>query len=310
MGGQAFEMPFVGTIKGDKIEGSFSGQFGEMAITGERKKSENLVGDWEFNMTVGGGGGGMGMEMQFVIDSTFSKNDEGAYTATWDQQMQPMEGAEAPEGGFGPPGGGMGTMDVKISNIKLEGNKLTFTQNVSMGDMAFASDFSGTIEGDAITGTLSSEMGGDIPLTGKRKTADPLSGNWAFEMNFSGGGAGGGGGMGMDMQFVIDATFSKDDAGAYTATWDQQMKPAEGADAAEGGFGPPGGGMGGMGAMEVTVSDIKLDGNKLTFTREVSMGDTPFQSDFSGTIEGDTITGTISSEMTGEIPLTGKRKAE
>lgn len=323
-GGQSFEMPFEGTIKGDKIEGKFASSFGggDMVATATRKATVKLEGDWAFEMELGGGGGGMGMQMKFLIDSTFTKGADGKYTATWDQKMQPMEGAEGPGGGFGPPGGGMGSFEVKISDIQLEGKKLSFTQNVNMGQMAFESKFSGTVEGDTITGALTSEQG-DMPLSGKRKSADLLSGTWSIETTSMGmGGRPGGGAPGgaapdgaaaAPRTRTVELTFTKGEDGAYAGEWKQQMPAGAGAGAGPGGGAGP---MGNMGAMETKIIDITLDGNKVSFTRSMTMGEMSFNTVYTGTIEDGAMTGTMTRSGGGmgggmgggETPFTAKFK--
>lgn len=47
---------------------------------------------------------------------------------------------------------------------------------------------------------------------------------------------------------------------------------------------------------ENTITDLKFEGGKLTFTRKSKMGDREFESKYTGTVEGDQIKGTFSSE--------------
>jgi hypothetical protein len=46
-----------------------------------------------------------------------------------------------------------------ISNMKLEGNKLTFTRKSKMGEMEFEMTYEGAVEGDQIKGKSTSERG-------------------------------------------------------------------------------------------------------------------------------------------------------
>ena len=56
---------------------------------------------------------------------------------------------------------------------------------------------------------------------------------------------------------------------------------------------------------EMKMSDIKLDGNKLSFTRTMGPGGSPLA--FKGEIDGDKIEGNYTHEEIGELKCTGKR---
>ncbi len=55
------------------------------------------------------------------------------------------------------------------------------------------------------------------------------------------------------------------------------------------------------------ISDVKVDGNTLTFKREISFGDMPMTLDYTATVDGNTLTGTASSSF-GPTPITGTRQ--
>ncbi|MBN2589999.1 MAG: hypothetical protein JXA96_09060 [Sedimentisphaerales bacterium] len=309
-GGGAMTSTFTGTFEGDKIEGTISGDYGELTLTGSREASgavpaaaTGLVGAWEFVTTFGD------MGMEFKADATFTKAADGKYSCTW--KSQPMEG------GMGGQGGGMPEITITISDIKLDGEKLTFVQNVDMGGMGgMISNFSGTLKGDKIEGALASEMGESKSVATRKKGAvttpaaggDALTGNWELTMNM------GDMGMGMAMEFNIKSTITKDAAGKYAMTWEQTMS---------------GGDMGGMGGgmpqPAVTISDIKLDGEKLTFTQKVSFGDMgggmggpdggmEMTSKFTGTVKNNVMEGKMVGEDNGmgmgamEFTVKGSKK--
>jgi hypothetical protein len=71
-------------------------------------------------------------------------------------------------------------------------------------------------------------------------------------------------------------------------------------------MGRPGGG-GGGGAREVEITDGKIDGNKITFSMAMGMGERSMTFTFTGTVTGDTMEGTMTTAR-GENPFTGKRK--
>ena len=57
-------------------------------------------------------------------------------------------------------------------DITLEGNKLSFTQSTSFGERTTESKFTGTVEGDAITGTMARGNGGDDHAPEKARGED------------------------------------------------------------------------------------------------------------------------------------------
>jgi len=71
--------------------------------------------------------------------------------------------------------------------------------------------------------------------------------------------------------------------------------------------GRPGGGGGGGGTREVEITDGKIDGNNITFSMAMGMGERSMTFTFTGTVTGDTMEGTMSTAR-GENPFTGTRK--
>ena len=302
MGGMMMEdRQFTGTINGDAIELTSSSDFGEMTYKGKRKATTPVLeGDWEFKMSMGDGG----MGMEFNIKSTITKDAEGKYSMTWDQQMTPPEGME----GMEPGGGGFPSPEIKIEDIKLEGNKLTFVQKVSFGDMGgmgpggdMVFNFTGSVEGDKIEGTLAGDDSGmgmgpmEFTLTGQRKaaaakTATGLEGDWTFVTTF--------GDMGMELR--ADVTFKKAADGTYSGTWIALPMEDMGGMV-----------MGDMPQPKVTISDIKLDGDKVTFIQKVDLSEMgmggEIVSNYTGTLKGDKIEGVMSSDR-GESTSIGTRK--
>ena len=92
----------------------------------------------------------------FKSDWTVAEAD-GAWTL--DMKDQPMEGGP---GGDGPP------PESTISNLKVDGGKLTFDRALDMGGQKMNISYDVTVEGDAMTGTANSDFG-PIPIAGTRK---------------------------------------------------------------------------------------------------------------------------------------------
>ncbi|KPJ90878.1 MAG: hypothetical protein AMS18_09805 [Gemmatimonas sp. SG8_17] len=57
--------------------------------------------------------------------------------------------------------------DSEITNGSIEGNKISFTLVMTMGDRTMEMVYSGTVEGDTITGTMQTPRG-EQPWTAKR----------------------------------------------------------------------------------------------------------------------------------------------
>ncbi len=316
MGGGEMVSNFVGTLKDDTIDGKLTSAdngmgMGPMEFTlkGKKKAAEKpavatatapagLEGDWEFVTTFGD----MGMELRANVN--FKKDADGKYSCTW--KGIPMEGMGGPGGA-----GAMPQPTVTISDIKLDGDKVTFVQKVDLSAMQMGemtSNYSGTLKGDKIDGAFTSDMGesksigirkkaAETPVSAVSAGSDPLLGDWQFTMSFGGGD----GGMG-NREFIINSTFTKKDDGTYAATWERQVTEGQR------GFGGGGGGFGGGEPPAVVIKDIKLNGNKLTFVQSINFNGQEMASNFSGTIENGKITGTMTSDMMGEMPITGIKK--
>ena len=106
----------------------------------------------------------------------------------------------------------------------------------------------------------------------------PVAGTWATEAKTDFG------------TFKSNWTVAETD-GAYTV--DVADVPMEGAPG-----GPP---------PESTISDVKVDGNALTFKRELKMDQGPMTLSYTVTVDGDTMSGEANSDF-GPIPITGTRQ--
>lgn len=74
--------------------------------------------------------------------------------------------------------------------------------------------------------------------------------------------------------------------------------PPEGGDAQGPGGGPP---------PESTISDVMVDGNTLTFKRELKLDQGPMTLSYTAMVDGDTMTGQAHTDF-GPIPITGTRQ--
>ena len=106
--------------------------------------------------------------------ATEAKSDFGTFKSTWtvadnngtytvDVKDAPPEGG-AGGGDGGPPAPSKST----ISDVKVDGNKLTFKRELVMGDMTIDLNYDVTVDGNAMSGTTHSSFG-DIPITGTKQ---------------------------------------------------------------------------------------------------------------------------------------------
>lgn len=159
----------------------------------------------------------------------------------------------------------------ELKEITFEDGKLSFTQTRTNRDgQTSESKFTGTITDGVLTGTMSGGRG-DYELTGKRAPRMPRAvGQW--EMKYT-----------MGTREITSTLIIKADA--------------EGNLSAE----MPGG------RGETVISDLALENrNELSFKRVSKFQEREFESTFTGTLQGNEITGTFKSER-GESPVTGTR---
>jgi hypothetical protein len=160
-----------------------------------------------------------------------------------------------------------GVIDLK--DVKFEENKLSFVQTVRFGDNEFTSNFTGTIEEGKLTGSLSSDRG-ESKVEGQRGPRIPRAvGNW--EMKFKIG----------EREVTTTLVVKSDKERQLTGEWQSQWG-------------------------EHVVSDVAYERGNLAFKRKSKFQEREFESTFEGTIRGNTLTGTLKSEM-GEIPVEGSR---
>ncbi len=67
------------------------------------------------------------------------------------------------------------------------------------------------------------------------------------------------------------------------------------------------GGGGGGGPQSFEISNGTIDGNSFSFTVTLSFGGNSFEQSYSGTITGETLSGTVQGGRGGGQPFTGKR---
>jgi hypothetical protein len=149
-----------------------------------------------------------------------------------------------------------------LSDITLENGKVKFVRTISFGDQEMKTTYEGTVEGGKIKGKGQSHFGEftfEGTLQGEAKTgADAIVGKWRMSV------------MMPEHEIVEKLTITKNADGTLAGKWEGRRG-------------------------ESTISDVKFEAGKLTFTRTGRFGDREFTSTFEGTVEGDNIKGVFSS---------------
>jgi hypothetical protein len=156
-----------------------------------------------------------------------------------------------------------------LSNVKFQDGKLTFVRTVRFGDQEFSMNYNGTLKDGKITGTMSSDRGEFAANGARLKPIPPAVGVWDLTYKIG------------DRDITARLTVSQKPDGALDAKWASQMG-------------------------ESVISNVKLQDGKLTFDRAAKFNDQQFTMTFTGTAQGDKLTGVSKNEQL-EVPVTGQR---
>jgi len=197
--------------------------------------AEDVTGEWTMTMEFN--------ERQSTATLMIAKNADGTLSGRW------------------------GGSD--LSNVKLEGDKLTFTRTTRFGDNEFTMTYAGTVKDGKITGQWSSDRG-EFPTNGARaKPMSPAAGVW--ELKYAVG----------DRDVTAKMTVTQKPDGALDVKYASELGDS-------------------------VVSNVKLDAGKLTFDRTAKFNDQEFKMTFAGAVQGDKLTGAFKTDM-GEITVAGSR---
>ena len=159
----------------------------------------------------------------------------------------------------------------ELEDVRFKDNNVTFVQTVRFEKEkeVFKGTFAGTIENGKISGTLTHGNSQSKIEAMRARTIPPAAGNW--EMKFKVG----------DRDITATLAVKTDKEGKPSAEWQSPMG-------------------------EHKITDVNLNGDKLTFKRQSKIQDREFESTFEGAVKQDTLSGVIKTEQ-GEIPAEGKR---
>lgn len=195
----------------------------------------DITGEWEVTMDFGG--------RPTYATLTITKKADGTLAGKWGSD--------------------------ELSNVKLEGDKLTFGRTVRFGDNEFTLNYAGTVADGKITGTLSSDQGEFPANAARKKPIPPAVGVWDVKYTIG------------DRDMTAKLTVSQKPDGALDAKWVSERG-------------------------ESTISNVKFQDGKLTFDRTVKFNDREMKMTFAGDVQGDKLTGVNKSDM-GEVTVTGTR---
>lgn len=163
--------------------------------------------------------------------------------------------------------GRWGTNDV--SDVAFDGETLTFSREASFGGNAFTMNFSAALKDGRLEGTVGNDQV-ELPVTGVRMDRNsPALGLWDVSFRIGE----------RDVTARLSVTNGED--GQLAAEWIAD-------------FG------------EHTVHSVVFEESKLTVERTVKLQDQEFEVTYVAEVDGDTLTGTLTSSG-GEIPARGKR---
>lgn len=194
----------------------------------------DIAGDWEIQMDQNG--------RKTFASLSISKKADGTFTGKWGR--------------------------TEISDVKFDGNKLTFVRTIRFGDQEFTTNYEGTLKDGSIAGSLSSERGSFPANAARRKPRSPALGRWDFKY------------MVGDRE-ILSTLVVTEGPGGLEGKWTSNSG-------------------------EHVVSNVKLQEGKLSFARKSKFADRELETTYEAVLQGNKLSGTIKSEL-GEIPANGQR---
>lgn len=150
-GDNEFKSTFKGAVEEDKLTGVLSSDRGEQNITGQRRRRmSRAAGSWKMDFKVG--------DRDITTTMVVAPDKEGQLHAEWQSEWG----------------------EHKITDFTYERGAVSFKRQSTFQDRQWDSTFEGTIQGDALTGTIKSEMG-DMEVQGTRIGAAVI-GTWNLDV--------------------------------------------------------------------------------------------------------------------------------
>lgn len=154
--GQTMTSKFTGTIADGKLTGTLTSDRGELKVEGARRpRMPRAAGTWNITFSMG--------EREISTALVITADAEGNLKVAWPSERVTHE----------------------ISDVTYERGAIGFKTKSSMEDRQWESTFAGRIEGDTLTGTLTSTRG-ETEITGTRAGAAAI-GRWNLEITSENG---------------------------------------------------------------------------------------------------------------------------
>jgi len=128
-----------------------------MTLVSPAEAAAQVVGTWELSAE-----GPRGDQMMVLVLEV----EGDAVTGTLTMQRPGGRGGARGGGGRGGPGGG-DPPEMNLSDGSIDGDTFSFSVTMSMRGNSLTREFSGTVSGDEMSGTIATPRG-DRPFTGKR----------------------------------------------------------------------------------------------------------------------------------------------
>ena len=224
------ETTYEGALQGNKLTGTIKSELGEIPANGQRLGAE-LAGTWELTSTT----------------------DRGPRTSVL-TVYEDLTGRYEIIGGETP-----------FKDLKLDGNKVSFSVESGFGDQTFTLDFKGQLDGKTLKGEITSPRG-TREVTGKKvDQTSPLVGAWEITRESTNG------------PRTVKLTIKEDLTGTYTIEDNT-----------------------------VNITDLRLQGDEVSFKVTVKRGDREVPTEFKGKLDGTTLKGQFITAR-GAREATGKK---
>jgi len=154
---EGFTVDYSGTIKEGKMSLTASSDRGDFVYEGRRLDAlPPVLGVWEFKRQRN--------EQEIITLLTVSQAADGTLTADWTGPANSQMQAES-----------------KISDVKFENGKLTFTRSLSFQDRQMETTYELTASGDTLSGVSKSQRG-EREVTGRRLGSEHI-GKWDLSVS-------------------------------------------------------------------------------------------------------------------------------
>lgn len=330
-GDQEFTMEYEGTLKDGKITGTMSSDRGEFAANGARRKPKlPVLGHWDINFNVG--------DREINARLSISEKPDGTLEGKWAEPGEHvLSNVKFKDGKL------TLTRDSKIEDFEFQtnceltakGNELTGTMKSDMGDLQVngkrvgaelvgkwklttTSDFGTRTSMMRIDGDLTGRyefFGGEIPMKNIKLEGDQVTfllemgfGDRTFQMDFKGklDGKTLKGGLTSERGTSQVVGRKAEAASPIIGTWEFTRESSRGTRTSTLKIKEDMTATYTVRDNELAVTDLKVDGNQVSFKVMMRYGDREVPMEFKGKVDGRTLVGERTTSR-GTNKITGKK---